>query len=110
MTAREFDQQVRDRCANSPLVARIIVLSEGIEHIQLRVFLTDLSFLDVYYHQASGKTSYAQILDNKRIFAADNKQRFWHWHPREDPSQHIEAEREITFQEFLEEIEKAIQS
>ncbi len=110
MNAREFEQQVRDICANSSLVIRINVLSESIEHIQLRILLTDLSFLDIYYHQVSGKTSYAQILDNRRIFGADNKRRFWHWHPREDPSQHIEAKREITFEEFLEEIEKAIQS
>jgi hypothetical protein len=95
---------------HSPLVVKIIVLSESIEHIQLRILLTDLSFIDVYYHQESGKTSYTQILDNKRIFAADNKRHIWHWHPREDPSQHIEAGREISFDEFLVEIEKAIQT
>ncbi len=108
MNAREFDQQVRNICANSPLVVKIIVLSASIEHIQLRILLTDFSFIDVYYHQVSGKTSYAQISDNKRIFAADNKRRFWHWHPREDPSQHIETGREIPFDEFLAEIEKSI--
>lgn len=57
MNAREFNQQVRNICANSALVARIIILSEGIEHIQLRILLTDFSFIDVYDHQVSGKTS-----------------------------------------------------
>ena len=106
MTAREFEQQVRSFCANSALVARINVLSEGIDHTQLRIYLTDHSFIDVYHHQLSGKTSFAQILDDERIFAADNKRGIWHWHPLEDVTRHIPSDREITFEEFFREIEK----
>jgi hypothetical protein len=109
MNAREFDRQVRNVCANSSVVARVSVLSESIDHTQLRVFLTDLSFADVYHHQLSGKTSFAQILDDRRIFAADNKRGFWHWHPREDPSRHTPSDHAITFEEFLKEIEKSLE-
>jgi hypothetical protein len=105
MNAREFDRQVRNVCANSSVVARVSVLSESIDHTQLRIFLTDLSFVDVYHHQLSGKTSFAQILDDRRIFAADNKRGFWHWHPREDPLQHVSSDYEITFEEFMARLE-----
>ncbi len=108
MNAREFDRQVRNVCANSSVVARVSVLSESIDHTQLRVFLTDLSFVDVYHHQLSGKTSFAQILDDRRIFAADNKRGFWHWHPREDPSKHVASRHAITFEEFLGKIERTL--
>jgi len=108
INAREFEQQVRDLCANSSLVVRIIVLTEGIDHTQLRVFLTDHSFIDVYHHQLSGKTSFAQILDDERIFAADNKRGIWHWHSREDPSQHVSSGHEITFEEFMARLENGL--
>jgi hypothetical protein len=108
MNAREFDQQVRNVCANSSVVARVTILTESIDHTQLRVFLTDLSFIDVYHHQLSGKTSYAQILDDRRVFGADNKRGFWHWHPREDPAQHAASDHEITFEEFLGQVEKYV--
>ena len=105
MNAREFEQQIRELCANSEIVMRVILLTESIDHTQLRIFLTDLSFVDMYYHHLSGKTSYAQIRDGQRIFGADNK-KYWHWHPREDPAQHQASDHEVTFEEFLKEIEK----
>ena len=83
INAREFEHQIRDLCANSSIVMRVIVLTESIDHTQLRLFLTDLSFIDVYYHQISGKTAYTQIRNDERIFGADNK-KGWHWHPYED--------------------------
>ena len=108
MNAREFDRQVRSVCANSSVVVRVSVLSESIDHTQLRVFLTDLSFVEVYYHQLSGKTSFAQIINDRRIFAADNKRGFWHWHPHEDPSLHVESAGAITFEEFISKVEQAL--
>ena len=100
MNAREFEQQIRELCANSEIVMRVILLTESIDHTQLRIFLTDLSFVDMYYHHLSGKTSYAQIRDGQRIFGADNK-KYWHWHPREDSDSHVPSASEITIEEFM---------
>ena len=100
INAREFERQVRELCASSSIVMRVIVLTESIDHTQLRIFLTDLSFVDVYYHHISGKTAYTQIRDDRRVFGADNK-KGWHWHPREDPQRHGFTNTEITFDEFL---------
>lgn len=107
MNAREFERQARELCANSSIVMRVIVLTESIDHTQLRIFLTDLSFVDAYYHQISGKTAYTQIRDDRRVFGADNK-KSWHWHPYEDPQRHEFTNVEITFAEFLKHVEENI--
>ena len=106
LNAREFEQRVRNWCANSPMVARVSILSEGMEHTQLRIFLLDLSFVDVYYNHSNGKTSFAQILNETRIFGADNTRGNWHWHPREEPFLHVESKHAISFEEFFREVEK----
>ncbi len=108
MNAREFERQARELCANSSIVMRVIVLTESIDHTQLRIFLTDRSFIDVYYHQISGKTAYTQIHNDRRVFGADNK-KGWHWHPYEDPQGHDFTNAEITFAEFLKHVEENIQ-
>lgn len=108
LSAPEFKEQVRSLCADSLLVVRVAILTESFDHVQIRVFLRDQSFIDIYHHELSGKTSFAQILDDRRIFGADNKGGLWHWHPRLNPSQHVASEREISFEEFLKEMEKTI--
>lgn len=107
INAREFEQQVRKLCAGSSIVMRVIVLTESIDHTQLRIFLTDLSYVDVYYHHISGKTAYTQIRDDRRIFGADNK-KGWHWHPYEDPQRHDFTNDEIAFDEFLKHVEETM--
>jgi hypothetical protein len=105
INAREFERQVKELCASSSIVMRVIVLTESIDHTQLRIFLTDLSFIDVYYHQISGKTAYTQIRDDRRVFGSDNK-KGWHWHPYEDLQRHEPADDEITFDNFLKQVEE----
>ncbi len=108
MNAREFELQTREWCADSSIVMRVIVLTESIDHTQLRIFLTDRSFVDAYFHSISSKTAYAQIHDNERIFGADNTRGYWHWHPREDPALHVKTDKEITFEEFMKELESSL--
>ncbi len=105
INAREFERQARELCASSSVVMRVIVLTESIDHTQLRIFLTDLSFVDLYYHQISGKTAFTQISDDRRVFGADNK-KGWHWHPYQDPQRHEFTDAEITFDEFLKRVEE----
>lgn len=107
MSVEEFEENVSMVCSDSPAVLSFARHGTGANWVSMRAYLMDESVVDVFYNQKTGKTSFAQIRDDRRIFGADNR-KGWHWHPREDPSQHIEAEREITFEEFLAEIEKAI--
>ncbi len=109
MSVEEFEEKVSTVCSNSPAVRSFARYGAGVNWVNMRAYLTNNSMIDIFYNQRTGKTSFAQIRGNRRIFGADNR-KGWHWRPREDPSQHIEAGREITFEEFLEEIEKAIQT
>jgi len=109
MSVEEFEENVSTVCSNSPAVRNFSRHGAGANWVSMRAYLTDESVVDVFYNQKTGKTSFAQIRSNRRIFGADNR-KGWHWHPREDPANHLPIDREITFEEFVEEIEKAIQS
>ncbi|NIQ07375.1 MAG: hypothetical protein GWO20_17115 [Candidatus Korarchaeota archaeon] len=71
--------------------------------VKVRVFLKDASFIEVYYNQENGKTSFSWIKEEKRVFGADNLD-FWHIHPFQNPSGHKKSTR-ITFEEFLRKVE-----
>jgi hypothetical protein len=87
----------------------MVSFSETPRVVRLRVHLIDLTFVDVYYNQKTGTTTFAHIHRTRRVFGADNKYGLWHWHPRDDPSQHVESKREISFEEFLREVAKNIE-
>jgi hypothetical protein len=71
----------------------------------LRAHLIDDSFTDAFYNEATGKTAFALIKNERRIFGADNEGG-WHWHPFEAPETHMPAKTSITFDEFLKRIEE----
>jgi hypothetical protein len=108
ISAERFDGNVRQVCASSKNVARLVSTSETRRVARLRAYLVDFSFVDIYYNQKTGTTTFAHIQRNRRIFGADNKNGIWHWHPREDPTQHTSSDHEITFEEFFREIEKTV--
>lgn len=101
VTTEAFEKRVRRVCKNSANVVRITLLGESLRHIQLRIFLRDRTFIDIYYNQDNEKTAFAQIHNDMRIFGADNTNGVWHWHPREDPASHVLAESDISFEEFM---------
>src|SRR6185295_5891718 len=100
-----FGSNVKNVCAKSEIVIRVASISEGELHIRFRVFLVDRSFLDIYYNQENGKTACAHIQRSTRIFGADNTMGVWHWHPPENPEKHLYVEQEISFAEFLQQVE-----
>jgi len=104
MTVDEFESHVVEICSASSAVGNIVNQNAGLDWFLVRAYLVDESFIDIFYNQKSGKTSFAQIRDGRRVFAADNR-RGWHWHPREDPSQHVASEHEITFEDFMARLE-----
>lgn len=109
ISAARFSENVRRICASSKVVVRVVSFSETPRVARLRVHLVDLTFADVYYNQKTGTTTFAHIRRTRRVFGADNKNKSWHWHPREDPSQHLASKHEIMFEEFLKEIEKTLE-
>jgi len=100
----EFEEEVASACSASPIVISVSLTGSGLTWARLRAYLLDGSFLEAFYNETTGKTSYAFIKDGKRIFGADNTED-WHWHPFEDPEVHILATSAISFQQFLNEVE-----
>jgi hypothetical protein len=96
-------------CSASPTVAAFAVTREGVTWARLRITLTDTTFVDVFYNEVSGKTAYAWIRDESRILGADNTGG-WHWHPFEQPETHQPVEAEVTFEEFVSEVETHLTS
>jgi hypothetical protein len=107
LSVDEFEEKVISFCSESPVVHSVVNNSFGADWCSLRTYLVDESFVDVFYNQKTGKTAFAQIRDGRRIFGADSR-KGWHWHPREDPSRHEPSDHEITFEEFLREVEKSL--
>ncbi len=100
LTLEAFEAQVASACAASPVVAGVSTVASGVTWIRLRAHLTDGSFADAFHNEATGKTAFALIKDEKRVFGADNTGG-WHWHPFESPESHVPASDAVTFEEFL---------
>lgn len=99
----EFIKQVIEICAKSKTVENLNTEIYEDVIVGCRVFLIDKSFGDIYYNFETGKTAFALIKGNKRIFGADNTGR-WHIHPFENPKEHLTSE-EVDFGWFLKQIE-----
>ena len=107
MSTEEFERQVISICSASSVVRNMAVINLGLTWFNVRAYLIDESFIDIFYNQTTGKTAFAHIRDERRIFGADNKQG-WHWHPYDDPDEHLPAVNEIRFEEFLQQVEANI--
>lgn len=88
MSLAEFELRVRGACSASSSVERILIFVSTETSKLWRIYLSDNSFADIYYSASTGKTSFAHVKDDKRVFGADNAGG-WHWHPAEDPEAHI---------------------
>lgn len=109
ISVEEFTGKVKRICDETDMVVRAIVLTESQHQVKFRILLNNRTIIAAYYNDENGKTGFAQLRNNLRVFGADNANGFWHWHPREDPSQHQASDYEVTFEEFLKEIEKNLE-
>jgi hypothetical protein len=105
LSPNEFEQQVLVVCADSKIVRSVAQIQSGIQWVALRAYLEDGLFVDVFYNEETDKKPFALIRAGVRIFAADNAKKKWHWHPFIDPSKHQLTDHEITFAEFLRQVE-----
>ncbi|MBI4631925.1 MAG: hypothetical protein HY740_09485 [Chloroflexi bacterium] len=105
LTLETFESQIASACDKSPLVVSLTIIASGVTWTHQRIFLKDETFVDAFYNEATGKTSFALIKNSQRIFGADNTGE-WHWHPFDSPDSHLSSSEAITIAEFLSEIEK----
>jgi hypothetical protein len=104
LTLEFFENQVSAACAASPIVTSVSMTDSGVTWLRLRAYLNDGSFVETFFNEATGRTSFALIKDNRRIFGADNTGQ-WHWHLFESPDEHTPTNEVISFDEFIQRIE-----
>ena len=105
MTLDEFEVMIATDVARSPLCDVVVVRESAEQTIKLRVLLYIDAYIDIYFNERNGTTSYALVQDGRRVFAADNA-RGWHYHPFEDPGKHVWLNGAMTFMEFLAAIQR----
>mgnify|MGYP001609769252 CR=1 FL=1 len=105
MTSTEFEQQVFAVALSSPICGIPVVRRLSPTSINLRVDVTLGGFVDAFYNEQTGTTSFALIQQAQRIFGVDNTGG-WHVHPFDHPERHEPLANEIAFDEFVAEIEE----
>ena len=103
LTAQEMYRYILDTSVQSSMVTGIALLLLEEPVLKLRAYVGALVFVDVFFNAETGKTSFALIKDQHRIFGADNT-RGWHLHPFESPESHYPCET-MSFAGFLRHVE-----
>lgn len=102
MKVKEFIDQVIDASKRFRWIKRISI-EETIAWASIRLWLND-SFVEVFYRQKTGNTSYAYIEKRKRVFGANNMKIGWHLHPFGMVKEHKPIEPPST-EDFLQMLE-----
>jgi len=104
LTLQETYQHLIGVCAQSTLITGIELLLLEEPVLKFRAHVGPVTFIDVFVNADTGKTSFALIKDQQRIFGADNT-RGWRLHPFESPESHYPCE-EMSLENFLTQIEQ----
>lgn len=56
--------------------------------LEMRAYLDEATFIEVYANAITGKRSLAIISKGERLSGYDNY-KFWHYHPSDNPDDHI---------------------
>ena len=81
-----------------------LVFKQTPTSLKIRIALTNDEFVDLFYNEESGRTDFALIKNNLRIYGADNAGG-WHLHPFDDPNRHEPLEGPMSIIEFIQTIE-----
>jgi hypothetical protein len=68
--------------------AQIQTVYSRTDRISLRLVLDASLFIDVYFNADNARFDFSLIKEGDRVFGYDNL-KSWHYHPFEDPNQHI---------------------
>ncbi|GBC78366.1 hypothetical protein HRbin08_01855 [bacterium HR08] len=99
-------ERIVTACRRSPIVDTYTVLTLRADVLKLRVHLVDGSFIEVFHNIATGKSAFALIAAESRIYGKDkdNAKMGWHVHPAENPETHKPCDP-VSFEESLAEVE-----
>ena len=105
MTLAEFERHVFAVALDSSICGVPLVRALTPTSINLRVDVATGGFVDVFYNERSGTTSYTLIREDQRVFGAENTGG-WHRHPFDSPERHEPLAAAMSFAEFVAEVEQ----
>ena len=101
VTTRQLLYELQRACNRSPVVSHIEERVVDADILSVRVHLTFAhTFINVFYNVTTGKTAFALVEGDRRLYGVDNAKMGWHRHPFDDPDQHVPC-APIRFEEFL---------
>ncbi|MBI3330060.1 MAG: hypothetical protein HYZ81_25550 [Nitrospinae bacterium] len=103
VTWREGYQTLLQASLQSPLLTGIEPLILEAPVLKLRVHVGAYGFVEVFWNVETGKTSFALIRGERRVFGADNT-RGWHLHPFDDPDRHVPCDA-MSLESFLQQVD-----
>lgn len=104
MTISDFLHDLHTVADSSPICGIPAIRRLTASAINLRIPVSSGQFIDAFFNEQTGRTAFAFIENEKRLFGADNTGG-WHVHPFDDPSQHHMIEGPMAFRNFIEQVE-----
>jgi hypothetical protein len=104
MTINDFVYAIFATAQTSPICGAPIIRRLTPTSANIRVPITGHLFVDTFNNESTGRTAFALIENNQRIFGADNTGG-WHIHSFHDPARHDPLNAPMIFQQFIQSIE-----
>jgi hypothetical protein len=103
MNTEQFSSKIIDLAAEKDFIQDFSIdVKEGVV-VESRIQL-EKGFVDVFRNFDTGRVAFAYIIDDERVFGADNTGS-WHTHPVENPESHVESEK-ISLEQFFQMLEQ----
>lgn len=103
LTPADHFGKILDACAASTVVESYEVRTLDSDILSMRVHLVSGDFIEVFYNQATPRTSFALIAGGQRVYGKDNAKMGWHVHPVDAPDAHRPC-APVSFEQFLVEV------
>lgn len=83
----QFQRECQDFAFRWLGQSAIIESEHRYNFLQIRIQIDPATFIELYHNAQNGRSSYALIHQQRRIFGYDGV-KTWHRHPLSDPTQH----------------------
>lgn len=87
-TVEEFILEVESSLQKYFPTSRIEFLLRTAKSLKCNVYLQENLFIAIRFNARNERTDFALISNNQRVFGFDNLKQ-WHYHPYENPDEHI---------------------
>ena len=100
LTLEEFEKEIYKATSQWKWGEVPVTLKLTPTSIKIRICISQDIFIDCFFNEMTGRTSFTLIEKGDRIFGANNTGG-WRLHPFENPSDHNPLSQSILFSDFL---------